>query len=157
MSQISLHSPVGDLTLFEADGAIVAVEWGWVPDQEESPVLVETRRQLEAYFCGDLTAFSLPLDPAGGTTFQRRVWQAMASIPYGHTRTYGDIAADLGSSARAVGGACGKNPLPILIPCHRIVGRNGSLGGYTGSEGTDTKKRLLLLEGATLPRSAACA
>lgn len=128
----------------------MAVEWGWVPDQEESPLLLEARQQLDAYFVGDLTSFNLPLDPVGGTAFQRRVWQAMTSIPYGHTRTYGEVAADLGSSARAVGGACGRNPLPILIPCHRIVGRNGSLGGYTGLEGTDTKKRLLMLEGVAL-------
>lgn len=150
MSQISLHTPVGDMTLFEADGAIVAVEWGWVPDQEESPVLAEARRQLEAYFQGDLTHFTIPLDHSGGTAFQQRVWQAMQAIPYGETRSYGDLAEQLGSSPRAVGGACGKNPFPILIPCHRVVGRNGNLTGYTGSEGTDTKKRLLMLEGAVL-------
>lgn len=155
MSQISLHSPVGDLTLFEYDGAIVAVEWGWVPDQEESPLLAEAQRQLDAYFCGDLMTFDLPLNPAGGTAFQHKVWQAMTRIPYGHTRTYSDVADELGSSPRAVGGACGKNPLPILIPCHRIIGRNGSLRGYTGSDGIDTKKRLLLLEGVTVPCSTA--
>lgn len=154
MPQISLHTPVGDITLFEADGAIVAVEWGWVDDQDPSPVLEEARRQLDAYFSGDLMAFSLPLDPAGGTAFQRRVWHVLGTIPYGHLRTYGEVAAELGSSARAIGGACGRNPLPILIPCHRIVASSGKLGGYSGLEGLDTKKRLLMLEGATLPQPA---
>lgn len=151
MSQISLHSPVGDLTLFEHDGKIVAVEWGWVEDQDETALLTEARRQLEDYFAGDREAFDLPLDPAGGTAFQMRVWNAMRSIPFGHVRTYGDLAAELGTSSRAVGTACGRNPLPILIPCHRVVGTGGRLGGYSGWEGTDTKKRLLALEGAALP------
>lgn len=154
MPQISLHSPVGDLTLFEDAGAIVAVEWGWVEDQGETGLLTEARRQLDAYFAGDLTAFSLPLAPAGGTPFQRRVWQALAAIPYGGLRTYGDVATDLGSSPRAVGGACGRNPLPILIPCHRVISRDGSLRGYTGCDGLETKERLLRLEGAPLSRPA---
>lgn len=151
MPQISVHSPVGDLTLFEHDGRIVALEWGWVEDQEETPVLVEARRQLEDYFAGDRRDFDLPLDPAGGTAFQNKVWAAMRAIPAGQVRTYGDLATELGSSARAVGTACGRNPLPILIPCHRVVAASGRLGGYSGWEGTDTKKRLLALEGAALP------
>lgn len=154
MPQCSLHSPVGDLTLFEDDGALVALDWGWVEEQGETPLLAEARRQLDAYFAGDRTDFDLPLSPVGGTAFQNRVWQIMRAIPYGAVRTYGELAAELSSSARAIGGACGRNPLPILIPCHRVVGRNGALGGYSGMEGTDTKKRLLMLEGAALPRSA---
>lgn len=154
MPQLSLHSPVGELTLFEHDGRIVALEWGWVEDQEPTPVLEEARRQLEEYFSGDRQAFDLPLDPAGGTAFQGRVWAAMRAIPFGTVRTYADLAAEVGSSARAVGTACGRNPLPILIPCHRVVGAGGRLGGYSGWEGTDTKKRLLALEGTALPALA---
>lgn len=151
MAQISLHSPVGDLTVFAFDDTIVALEWGWVEDQDETPLLAEARRQIEAYFAGDRETFDLPLDPAGGTAFQRKVWALMQAIPFGQVRTYGDVATELNSSPRAIGTACGRNPLPILIPCHRIVGTGGRLGGYSGLEGLDTKKRLLALEGALTP------
>ncbi len=147
MAQLSLHSPVGDLTLSANDGKLVAVDWGWGRDQTHTALLDEAKAQLEAYFDGTLKKFDLPLDPHG-TDFQKSVWRLMVRIPYGKTRTYGDLATKLGASARAVGTACGRNPLPILIPCHRILAANGGLGGYSGEGGLDTKTALLQLEGA---------
>ncbi len=150
MSYLSLASPLGPLTIFEDDGAIVAIEFGRAPTGEETPLLDEAHRQFDAYFEGRLRDFSLPIAPAG-SAFQRAVWKAIVAIPYGETRTYGDIAARLGSAPRAVGGACGRNPIPIVIPCHRVVGAAGRLTGYSGGEGTATKSVLLALEGAHVP------
>ena len=146
MSQLSLHSPVGDLTLSEEDGAIVAIDWGWVDEQSNAPLLAEARRQLQDYFDGERLAFNLPLAPAG-TPYQRRVWQALCEIPPGTTRTYADIARSVGGSPRAVGGANGRNPIPIVIPCHRVVATTG-IGGYSGGDGLPTKRFLLALERA---------
>lgn len=149
MSYIAYNSPVGPLTLFEDDDHIVAVEWGWPPDSTEppSPLLERARDQLEAYFEGKLTDFDLPLAPAG-TAFQKKVWQALARIPFGTTRSYAELASELGTAPRALGGACGRNPLPILIPCHRVLAANRGLGGYSGMDGIETKRFLLKLEGA---------
>jgi methylated-DNA-[protein]-cysteine S-methyltransferase len=142
---LTLHSPLGELTVFEQDGRIVALEWGrGAGAPQRTAVLAEAKRQLDAYFDDPTARFDLPLDPAG-TPFQRRVWEAMREIPPGRTMRYGEIAQRLGSSARAVGGACGANPIPIIIPCHRVVAA-GSLGGYSGGEGPDTKRHLLALE-----------
>lgn len=151
MSYLAYNSPVGPLTLFEEDGVIIAVEWGWPPESEDAPapVLEQARDQLDAYFEGRLKEFDLPLAPMG-TAFQKKVWQAMSRIPFGATRTYGDLADELGTSPRALGGACGRNPIPIIIPCHRILGSNGGLGGYSGMDGTDTKAFLLRLEGVAV-------
>ncbi len=151
MPQLSMHSPVGDLTISAEDDKIVAVDWGWGSQQTKTPLLVEAKRQLDDYFDGKLTKFKLPLDPAG-TEFQRAVWRLMSKIPQGRTETYGALAKKLDASAQAVGTACGRNPLPILIPCHRVLGAGGKLGGYSGSGGLDTKTALLQLEGA-LPAS----
>lgn len=151
MPQLSLHSPVGDLTISEDGGAIVAIDWGWVDDQTETPLLREARRQLDAYFDGALAAFDLPLAPAG-TLYQRQVWRALCDIPPGTTRSYADIARLVGGSPRAVGGANGRNPIPIVIPCHRVVATTG-IGGYSGGEGLPTKRFLLALEGADQPAS----
>ena len=107
-------------------------------------MLRRARAQLDAYFDGELTAFDLPLAPAG-TAYQRRVWQALCAIPYGETRCYGDIARLAGGSARSVGQANGRNPIPIIIPCHRVVAA-GHLGGYSGGDGIATKRALLDLE-----------
>jgi methylated-DNA-[protein]-cysteine S-methyltransferase len=147
MTQLSFHSPIGDLTLTEEDGAIVSVDWGWARDQGETPLLKKARGQLQDYLAGKRRDFDLPLEPTG-TDFQKRVWKAMQTIPYGKTKSYGDIAAKLKSSPRAVGTACGRNPIPIIIPCHRILGAKGALGGYSGDGGIETKKQLLQLEGA---------
>lgn len=147
MPQLSLHSPVGDLTLSEEGGAIVALDWGWARDQAETPLLRRGKRQLEHYFDGDPRPFHLPLVPAG-TPFQQAVWLAMSEIPAGQTRSYGELAAAVGSAARAVGGACGANPIPIIVPCHRVLAAGGALGGYSGEGGLETKIALLRLEGA---------
>lgn len=144
MPQLSLHSPVGDLTLSEEDGAIVAVDWGWGRDQTETPLLLRARDQLEAYFDGARLDFDLPLAPFG-TDYQKRVWAALCRIPAGATRSYGDIAREAGGSPRSVGGANGRNPIPIIIPCHRVLAGNG-IGGYSGGDGLPTKRFLLDLE-----------
>jgi methylated-DNA-[protein]-cysteine S-methyltransferase len=148
--QLSLHSPVGDLTVSEEDGALVALDWGWGRDQDPTPMLRRARDQLHAYFDGALTRFDLPLVPAG-TAYQQRVWLAMQAIPYGATRTYGELAHVAGGSARSIGPACGANPLPILIPCHRVVAAGGRLGGFSGGDGPATKRHLLDLESHALP------
>ncbi len=145
MPQLSLHGPLGDLTLSEEAGAIVALDWGWGAVQKETPLLRLARRQLDRYFDGEAQIFDLPLAPAG-SAFHRRVWRALCAIPYGQTRTYGDIARSLASGARAVGTACGRNPIPILIPCHRVLGAGGALGGYSADGGPATKRALLDLE-----------
>lgn len=150
MAQLSLHSPVGDLTLSEEDQKIVSVDWGWSPFSEETDFLLDCKHQLEAYFDGLNPTFTPALE-AHGTSFQKKVWQAMLKIPYGQTLTYGEIADAIGSHARAVGTACGLNPIPIIIPCHRVVGKNGKLTGFSGGEGVETKLFLLDLERATCP------
>lgn len=149
MPQLSLHTPIGDLTLSEDDGAIVSVDWGWGRDQSRTALLKEAKRQLDAYFDGALTVFDLPLHIVG-TPFQKQVWRAMVAIPAGRTRTYGDIARELKGSAQSVGTACGRNPFPVVIPCHRVVAANG-LGGYSGAGGVETKIALLELEKAMMP------
>jgi methylated-DNA-[protein]-cysteine S-methyltransferase len=146
MPSLSIPSPVGQLTLEEQDDKIVAISWGKTARGNGSPLLDEAARQLQAYFDGKLAHFDLPLAPAG-SPFEKRVWKAMQKIPYGETRCYGDLAAAIQSAPRAVGGACGKNPIPIVIPCHRVLAKSG-MGGYSGAGGLDTKRTLLRLEGA---------
>lgn len=148
MAYLSFPSPVGDLTLFEEDGVLVALEWGRADGGAETPLLAKARRQLEEYFTGERHDFALPLSPSG-TPFQKSVWALMRAIPFGQVETYGALAARLATSPRPVGTACGRNPLPILIPCHRVVAAAGKLGGYSGIDGVDTKKFLLSLEGAS--------
>ncbi|HEX4259981.1 MAG TPA: methylated-DNA--[protein]-cysteine S-methyltransferase [Acetobacteraceae bacterium] len=147
MSQLSLHSPIGDLTLSEEAGAIVSVDWGWGRDQTPTALLQRAANALHAYFDGALSGFDLPLAPPG-TDFQCRVWQALQAIPPGTTTTYGGIARVCGSAPRAVGQAVGANPIPILIPCHRVVATSGP-GGYSGAGGLATKRFLLALEART--------
>ena len=147
-ARCTIESPVGPLTITAAEGTITAVDFG--AGGGPSPnggVLAEAARQLTEYFAGSLRDFTLPVSPEG-TPFRRRVWAAMQSIPYGQTRSYGDLARDLDSAPRAVGGACGANPIPLIIPCHRVVGARGALGGFSGGAGCDTKRQLLALEGA---------
>ena len=141
MTSLACESPVGLLTFVERDGAIVALNWApaAAADSEDSPLLREARRQLAAYFAGRLRRFDLPVAP-DGTPFQRRVGEAMTQIPYG------ELARELGSAPRAVGGACGRNPLPIIVPCHRVLGSAGAIGGYSGGGGLETKRKLLALE-----------
>ncbi len=147
-----IDSPVGRLSITEAGGAVVRIAWS---DHEagepqaqpgETPLLARAAQQLSEYFAGTRRDFDLPLDPAG-TPFQRRVWTEMARIPFGATESYGALAREVGSVARAVGGACGANPIPIVIPCHRVVAEGGALGGLSGGTGPATKRALLELEG----------
>ena len=140
----SVASPFGPLTLVESGGALVALHWrGGGHDQRG--LLSEADRQLAEYFAGRRRAFALPL--AMGQGFRARFLQALCAIPFGETRTYGQMAQQLGVSAQAIGQACGANPLPILIPCHRVLGMNG-LGGFSAPGGIETKVALLRLEGA---------
>jgi methylated-DNA-[protein]-cysteine S-methyltransferase len=149
MRRLSLESQFGRLTLSEDRGRIVGLTWGGRAMGKISPALTEGKRQLLEYFAGRRKDFDLPLAPFGSPT-ALRVWQLMAEIPYGETRSYGALGRELALSPRAVGHACGMNPLPILIPCHRVVGSDGRLGGYSGGEGAETKRRLLQLEHALL-------
>ncbi len=148
MPQLSIHSPIGDLSVSEQAGKIVSMDWGWGAIQNQTPLLLKAKEQLEEYFDRQRTSFTLPLNPPG-TEFQNRVWVQMAKIPYGRTMSYGALAAALETSSRAVGQACARNPIPIIIPCHRVVARAGRLGGYSGDGGRETKRALLNLE-ATL-------
>ena len=148
----SMESPVGKLTLAGTDGRLMHLRMvdqtyepshdGWEPDDDAFPEAVE---QLDAYFAGDRTEFHLDLNMVG-TAFQRRVWEALLTIPYGETRSYGEIARQIGAPGafRAVGLANGHNPIGIIVPCHRVIGSNGSLTGYGG--GLDRKRALLALE-----------
>jgi len=151
MPHITIHTPLGELTVFEAEGAIVALDWGRgvAPDGSEEPptaLLREAAEQLQDYFDGRRTDFDLPLNPHG-SGFRRKVWDALRRIPPGETRSYLDIAREIGCrSPRAIGQANGDNPIPIIIPCHRVVAADGSLGGYSGGEGAATKRYLLALE-----------
>lgn len=147
---MSVKTPVGDLTLVERDGALVAVNWGKAKREQETPLLAAAKAQLDGYFFCGLKNFELPLAPAGAE-FDRQVWRAMQEIPWGRTRTYGEIAAELGGTARNVGTACGRNPIPIIIPCHRVVGADGAMVGYSGGAGVESKVALLALEGVLLP------
>jgi len=150
MPRLSLESPFGRLSLFEENGAIVALDWGGKRSTgAPTPLLLQAKRQLDAYLAGKRHDFDLPLAPEG-SAFERRVWRLMDAIPYGETRSYGELASGLDAAPRAIGQACGRNPIPILIPCHRVLAADGALGGYSGGKGVDTKRRLLVLEGALL-------
>lgn len=144
MPALSLQSPFGPLTVTETDGAITGLGWQGGAD-EETPLLVEARDQLRAYFDHRLGSFDLPLAFQPGLT--GAVQRAMLAIPLGETRRYGDLAKALGVPAQAIGQACGANPIPILIPCHRILGATG-LGGFSAPGGVETKVALLRHEGA---------
>ncbi len=148
-----IESPVGRLAL-EADGdALSVVRWASPGERARvakvPAVLREAERQLKRYFAGRLKVFDLKL-ATRGTDFQKRVWKMMSDIPYGETATYGGMAMALGSGPRPVGMACARNPLPIIVPCHRVLGSGGSEGGYSGGQGLPTKHKLLALEGVTL-------
>ena len=149
MARLSFVSPLGRLTLFEENGALTALIWGGKAAGTASPLLHQAKRQLEAYFAGRRRSFDLPMAPSGSPS-EQRVWTLMASIPYGETRSYGELARTLDLSPRAIGRACARNPLPILLPCHRVTGADGELGGYSGEGGVETKRRLLTLEKAIL-------
>lgn len=152
MERAVIQTPVGPVGLEAEGGKVTGVRFA--RGEHSAPpaggVLDEAAGQLEEYFRGDRREFRLPLRrPAGATAFQNRVWDALLAIPFGETRTYGQLARELGTGARAIGGACARNALPIVIPCHRVVGRSG-LGGFSGDWETglavDVKKALLAHE-----------
>ena len=142
----TVDSPLGPLALEARDGALIRLGWGRAAREDDSNLLTQAAAELAAYFAGDPYSFDLPVAPQG-TAHDRKVWRAMQNIPPGETRTYGDIARAIGSAAQAVGNACGRNPIPIIVPCHRIVAANGAIGGYSGQGGAETKRFLLGLEG----------
>lgn len=153
MSICYVESVVGRLALEADQDAVTSVRWAGagerVRNTSSSPVLKEAVRQLERYFARKLKRFDLPL-AARGTDFQKSVWKVMSDIPYGETTTYGGMAMALGSGPRAIGMACGRNPIPIIVPCHRVLGSGGKEGGFSGGQGLPTKRRLLALEGVVL-------
>ncbi len=160
----SIDSPVGRLKLVANDRGLVAILWpndsprrvrfAEPTEDAHNPILTKTEAQLAEYFAGKRQHFDLSLDPQG-TTFQRAVWDALLAIPYGETRSYGQLARQLGNpnATRAVGAANGRNPLSIVVPCHRVVGSTGKLTGFAG--GLHTKSFLLELEARTLRLTAA--
>jgi methylated-DNA-[protein]-cysteine S-methyltransferase len=151
----TIDSPVGRLKLVASDEGLVAVLWendkpnrvrlGAMMADQRHPILLDTERQLEQYFAGERKTFSVALDMRG-TSFQKNVWEALLAIPFGETRSYGQLAKQLGNSRamRAVGSANGRNPVSIIVPCHRVIGSSGKLIGFAG--GLETKARLLSLE-----------
>jgi len=146
MSAAVVDSRFGQLCIVAENEAIVGLNWSGPAHGGDTELLQQAQHQLAAYLAGYLRQFDLPLRVAG-SDFQRAVCDAMLAIPYGETRTYGDIAGDLNASAQAVGNACGGNPIPIIIPCHRVLG-DDSLGGFSGAGGVETKVALLRHEGA---------
>lgn len=153
---IELDAPIGIVRIIEEDGFIVSVHTMHEIESmfddivyRETEVLLSAKKQLEEYFAGIRKTFDLPLKPKG-TPFQLLVWEQLKQIPYGETRSYGEIAKAIGNpkASRAVGGANNKNPIGIIVPCHRVIGANGKLVGYAG--GLDMKEKLLMLEKATV-------
>ena len=149
MPEITVPSPLGPLTLAETDGCITRLDWHAARRSDETKLLREARRQLQAYFAGKLRHFDLPLS-LGGSPFQQRVWQAMQRIPYGETRSYGELAHETDSGPRAVGYACGSNPVAIIVPCHRVLAAGKRIGGYSGGAGIASKRVLLEIENASV-------
>lgn len=151
----TIPSPVGALTLVASDAGLTAILWeddrpgrvklGELEEAPGHPVLAEAERQLQGYFAGERKRFDVPLD-FRGTDFQKRVWAALLTIPFGETRSYGEIARQIGrpGASRAVGAANGRNPISIIAPCHRVIGSNGSLTGFAG--GLAAKELLLGME-----------
>jgi methylated-DNA-[protein]-cysteine S-methyltransferase len=152
-----VDSPVGRLAIEADHDAVTGVRWASPGEHAKertregakSPVPTEAARQLDRYFAKKLKRFDLPLAQRG-TDFQKRVWAAMRDIPYGETATYGGMAMALGSGPRPVGMACARNPIPIIVPCHRVLGSGGKEGGFSGGKGLPTKRQLLALEGVVL-------
>ncbi len=149
-SRAIIASPLGRIALTASVNAIVRIDrTAEAPHPADTPLLIEATEQLAAYFENGAALFDLPLAPAGAK-FEQAVWAEMLKIPAGETRSYGELAAATGRPARAVGGACGRNPIPIVIPCHRVVGADGRMVGYSGAGGVETKQWLLRHEGALL-------
>ena len=141
---LTTQTPIGLLAIYGTE-SITKVGWVAQPIANGSAELQKARGQVMAYFAGSLQHFELGLTPSG-TKFQQAVWRRILLIPYGTTSTYGEVANELGTSARAVGRACSTNPIPLMIPCHRVVSKTGALAGYSGGEGLRTKQFLLSFE-----------
>ncbi|WP_407496253.1 methylated-DNA--[protein]-cysteine S-methyltransferase [Pseudooceanicola sp. MF1-13] len=139
-------TPLGLFSLRARDDAIVEAGWRRIDGASPTPVLIEAERQLRAYWSGELQVFDLPVRVEGGALV-RAVCDLLCAIPFGETRTYGDLAKDLGRPAQAIGQACGQNPIPLIIPCHRVLSASG-LGGFSAPGGVETKVALLRHEGA---------
>jgi methylated-DNA-[protein]-cysteine S-methyltransferase len=152
-ARVRMNSPVGGLEVEATDDAVVAMHWVDATEDRvragDNHLLAEVRAQLDAYFARRLKVFELPLAPAG-SPFERDVWRQMCDIAYGATMTYGEMAAAVGGVARAVGYACGANPIPIIIPCHRVLGAGNRMVGYSGRGRVETKRWLLVHEGMLL-------
>jgi methylated-DNA-[protein]-cysteine S-methyltransferase len=147
-SQVSIDSPLGPLALTSDGEFLIGLDIGTRVSKPSSDAVIElAAQQLEEYFAGKRTTFDLPLK-AQGTAFQQSIWSALQDIPYGQTTSYGELGSAIGKpgSARAVGGAVGANPLPIVIPCHRVLASDRRITGYSGGEGIPTKEKLLNLE-----------
>ncbi len=141
-----LNSPVGPLGFDAEGGAVTRLLWGRAGTLTKGALAEQLKTQVGAYFEGSREVFDIPLAPRG-SDFQQRFYAALCAIPFGETRTYGDLAEELGVSPQAIGQACGANPIAILIPCHRVLGADG-LGGFSGAGGVEAKVALLKLEGA---------
>jgi methylated-DNA-[protein]-cysteine S-methyltransferase len=142
-----IDSPIGDLTLAVDDIGLCRLRFGSADRPVDAdPLLTETAEQLKAYFAGELQEFTVPLSVRGGSDFERAVWAQLGRIPYGEMQTYGDVAKIVGDAgaARAVGVACNRNPIAVVLPCHRVVGAGGKMVGFGG--GIPTKRHLLELE-----------
>ena len=149
---LTTQTPVGLIGIYGSK-SITKIDWVTRRSNSKLPALRKAQNQITAYFKGNLLQFDLCLEPSG-SLFQKRVWANICSIPYGQTLTYGDLAESLASSPRAVGKACASNPIPLLIPCHRIIAKTGALTGYSGGGGIRTKELLLTLEQKTSSRFA---
>lgn len=147
MAHWNIDSPFGALCLTAQDGAITGLSWRHHPQPEALDVLLQAAEELAEYMAGQRDVFEVAMR-VDASSFQQDVCAAMRAIPFGQTRTYGDIAKALGVTAQAVGQACGANPIPILIPCHRVMGADGKLVGFSGAGGVETKVALLRHEGA---------
>ena len=152
MPSLSISSPLGPLTLVEEDGFVVQVSWGARSRGEPTPTLESAAAELRAYFASMRDRFDAPVAPSG-TDLEREVWAVMCRIPRGQLRTYGDVAKKLGVTAQEIGEACGRNPIPVIIPCHRIVAASGKLGGYSGKGSVATKRWLIGHEAKPLAAS----
>jgi methylated-DNA-[protein]-cysteine S-methyltransferase len=150
MIRAGMVTPVGPLWVTAESGLVTGLGWGPAPGAAD-PLLARALAQIAAYFARDLTLFDLPLAPAR-TAPEAALRAAMLAIPWGQTRTYGDLARITGQSARAVGAGCGANPFPLIVPCHRVMGADGRLTGYSGAGGVETKVALLRHEGAATAR-----
>ena len=147
-ASISFNSPIGDITIESRNEKIVSLVMGYrSPDFGNSKVLKEAKKQVQAYFAGKLNKFDLPVQ-LEGTDFQKSVWKVIAKTGFGKTVSYGDIGEKIGKplAARAIGGAVGANPVPLIVGCHRVLGSSGKITGYSGGDGIPTKEFLLDLE-----------